>query len=139
MTVTVKLQLVVVPQESVAVQVTVLVPMGKVLPLRGLQVTIGGEHPPVAKQLKKTVAPFGLAAETVRLEEQMSVIGVWTTVTWNEQLAELPQVSLAVQVTVLVPIGKVLPLGGLAVMVRLVQPPLAVLLKKTVAPLALVA
>ena len=49
-----------------------------------------------------------------------------TTVTVNEQLALLPQVSLAVAFTVVVPMGKVLPLGGLATMFGVVQPPEAV-------------
>ena len=42
LTVTVKLQLVLLPQASLAVQVTTVVPIGKVLPLGGLQVTDGG-------------------------------------------------------------------------------------------------
>ena len=50
LTVTVKLQLVLLPQPSLAVQVTVVVPIGKVLPLGGLQVTLGGgRQPPVAE------------------------------------------------------------------------------------------
>jgi hypothetical protein len=48
---TVKLQLVVVPQVSLAVQVTGVVPMGNLLPLGGLQVSDGGLHPPVAETL----------------------------------------------------------------------------------------
>jgi len=47
-TVTVKLQLVVVPQLSLAVQVTSVLPGGKVLPLGGVQVTLGVLQPPVA-------------------------------------------------------------------------------------------
>ena len=49
-------------------------------------------------------------------------------VTRNEQLVNWPQLLLAVHVTVVVPTGKVLPLGGLQN--RLgggLQPPLAVL------------
>ena len=49
LTVTVKLQLVLLPQLSVAVQVTVVVPGGKVLPLGGLQLTVTGPQPPVAE------------------------------------------------------------------------------------------
>ena len=45
----VKLHVFVWPQESIAVQVTVLVPIGKVLPLGGLQLTDGGVQPPVAE------------------------------------------------------------------------------------------
>ena len=48
-TVTVKLQVAVWPQASLAVQVTVVVPTGKVLPLGGLQVTVTGGQPPLAE------------------------------------------------------------------------------------------
>jgi hypothetical protein len=48
---TVKLQLVVVPHVSLAVQVTGVVPIGNVLPLGGLQLSEGGLHPPVAETL----------------------------------------------------------------------------------------
>jgi hypothetical protein len=52
LTVTVKLQLVLLPQPSVAVQVTVVAPSGKVLPLGGLHWTLGGgRQPPVAELL----------------------------------------------------------------------------------------
>ena len=43
----VKLQLVEWPQVSLAVQVTVDDPTGKVLPLGGLQTVDGGLHPPL--------------------------------------------------------------------------------------------
>ena len=38
------------------------------------------------------------------------------TVTVNEQLVESPQVSAAVQLTVVMPTGNVLPLGGTQMM-----------------------
>jgi hypothetical protein len=47
-TVTLKVQMVDPPQLSVAVQLTGVVPIGKVLPLGGLQCTTGGLQPPVA-------------------------------------------------------------------------------------------
>jgi hypothetical protein len=51
-TVTLKLQLVTCPQELLAVQVTVLVPSGKLLPLGGLQNSDGGGlQPPLAELL----------------------------------------------------------------------------------------
>jgi hypothetical protein len=43
----VKVQLLVLPRESVVVHVTVLVPTGKVLPDGGLQVVVNGPHVPV--------------------------------------------------------------------------------------------
>ena len=62
------------------------------------------------------------------LEEQVRLTaGHGLTVTVNEQLVVL-QPSEAVQVTVVVPTGKVEPLGGLQTTVGLVQPPVAELL-----------
>ena len=141
LTCTVKLQLVEVPQLSLAVTKTVVVPTGNVLPLGGLATTAGGGlQPPVADTLKNTAMPFELAAVTVMLDEQLRLIGGLTTVTRNEQLVLVPHVSLAVTVTVVVPTGNVLPLGGLATTPGGgLQPPLAVTLKNTVAPLELVA
>ena len=49
-------------------------------------------------------------------------------------VALFPQVSLAVAVTVVVPTGNVLPLGGLATIIGGVHPPLAVTVKNTTAP-----
>ena len=63
------------------------------------------ERPPGA-------APLELTAVTVRLEEQFRTMRGRTTVTVKLQLVVLPQVSLALVSTVVVPMGKVLPLGG---------------------------
>jgi hypothetical protein len=69
----VKLQLVLLPQVSLAVHVTVVVPMGNVLPLGGLHTRFGGGlHPPLAVLLKNTVAPLGPLAITVMLDEQVN-------------------------------------------------------------------
>jgi hypothetical protein len=127
LTVTVKLQLVNVPQPSLAVTVTGVGPTGNVLPLGGMTLTNGGGlQPPVADTVKNTAMPFELVAVTVMLDEQLRLIGGLTTVTWNEQLVLLPQLSLAVAVTVVVPIGNVLPLGRLALTNGGgLQPPLA--------------
>ena len=62
------------------------------------------------------MAPFELVADTVRFEEQYSAMGRAITVTSKLQLVTDPQASPAVVVTVVVPIGKKLPLGGLATM-----------------------
>jgi hypothetical protein len=69
-----------------------------------------------------------LLVVTVIFDEQVSRIGgllCCVTVTRNEQLVQVPQVSHAVQFTVVVPIGKVLPLGGLQPTVGGLHPPLA--------------
>ena len=133
-TVTVKLQLVLLPHESPAVASTVVVPIGKVLPLGGLAVTNGGGlQPPEALTVKKTVAPLGPVAEVTMLDGQ-AIVSDGTTVTVKLHIALFPQVSLAVAVTVVVPMGNVLPLGGLATIFGGVQPPVAVTVKNTVAP-----
>ncbi len=72
-----------------------------------------------------------LAAVTMILLEQVSAIGVHCgglTVTVKIHVTVLLQASRAVQVTVVVPGGNVLPLGGLQVSVNGAQPPLAELL-----------
>jgi hypothetical protein len=48
LTVTLKLQLAVLPEASVAVQVTLLVPLANVLPLVGMQLTVTPEQLSVA-------------------------------------------------------------------------------------------
>jgi len=58
---------------------------------------------------------------------------VSTTVTVKEQLAVLPEPSVAVAVTVVVPFGKVEPDGGFATTVTPGQLSLAVTLKVTTA------
>jgi hypothetical protein len=137
-TVTWKEQFVNWPQASLAVQVTVVTPIGKKLPLGGTQLTLTGAQPPEAVLLNKTMAPLGVLAGTVMLVEQARLIGGLLgglTVMVKLQLVLPPQLSLAVQVTVVVPTGKVLPLGGLQVTVGGgLHPPLAELVKNTVAP-----
>src|SRR5215471_17552424 len=64
-TVTVKLHCALWPQASLATQVTVVIPTGKVLPLGGLQLTDGMLHPPPAELVYVTVAPLELVAVTV--------------------------------------------------------------------------
>src|SRR5262245_60619310 len=109
-------QLVALPQASWAWQMTMVLPIGKKLPLGGMQVTVVGGQPPVAELVKLTTAPLGVLAGTVILLEQFSTMGGQAppvTVTVKLQLVELPQSSCAVQKTGVVPTGKELPLGGL--------------------------
>jgi hypothetical protein len=115
-TVTANEQLFVLPAASLVVQVTVFVPTLKVEPLGGahttatfvsqlslavtVNVTLLREHWPA------------LAART-RFVEQFIVGGCKSMIaTVNEQLFELPAASTTKQFTVLVPFGKVEPLGG---------------------------
>ena len=125
-TVTVKVQLVLVPQSSLAVVVTMVLPIEKVLPLGGTDERVNGElQPPLAELVKNTLAPLALVAGTVKFEEQFSSIGGATTVTVKAQLVLVPQLSLAMLVTMVLPIGKVLPLGGVQVTIGVEQPPVA--------------
>src|ERR1043166_800135 len=57
-TMTLKVQLVVLPEPSVAVQVTVLVPMGKIEPLGGLQLVVTPEQLSLAVGEKFTARPL---------------------------------------------------------------------------------
>ena len=128
-TVTWNEQLVNWPQASLAVQVTVVTPIGKKLPLGGTQLTLTGAQPPDAVLVKKTTAPLEVLAGTVMLVEQARVIGGLPgglIVTVKLQFVLPPQLSLAMHVTVVVPTGKVLPLGGLQFTVGGgLQPPVA--------------
>ena len=61
------------------------------------------------------MVPLGVEAMMVRLEEQVRTMAGYVcrlTVTVKVQLVESPQLSLAVVVTTVWPMGKVLPLGG---------------------------
>jgi hypothetical protein len=110
-TVTVKLLDPVLPAVSCAVQVTVVVPIAKVLPEDGEQLVATlpstsslAEAENVADAPLAPVASFVIGAGTVTTGETPSV-----TVTLKESLAEFPESSVAVQVTVVWPTGKVLP------------------------------
>jgi hypothetical protein len=125
-TVTVKLQVAVLPDVSVAVHVTVVVPTGKIEPEGGTQtkvtpgqlsVTTGGG------KLTTVVVAMGqvAAAVVVTFEGQVMLGGcVSLTVTVNEQLAP----AVVEQVTVVVPTGKNEPEAGKQVTVK--QSPLVV-------------
>jgi hypothetical protein len=104
----------VLPCVSVAVQVTVVVPKGKVEPLAGVQLT--GRAPSmlsVADAAYVKTAPVGPVASIVAFAGTVRTGGaVSLTVTVNVAEPVLPRVSAAVQVTVVVPKGKVEPLAG---------------------------
>ena len=117
MTVTMKLQDRVLPQLSVAVQTTVLVPTGKELPEAGTQVNVT-----FGSRLSETVGggkSTGMVAavpqsKTTWLLGQVMEGGVVSRVTRtkNVQVVRLVQSSVAVQVTVVLPRGNRLPDGG---------------------------
>jgi hypothetical protein len=99
---------------SIAVQSTVVVPSGKVAPLAGVQVTATAPSTaslPVALNVK--AAPVAAVASTVAFGGSV-ITGalVSATVTVNCALAELPRLSAAVHVTLVLPSAKVAPLAG---------------------------
>jgi hypothetical protein len=118
-TVMLKLALPVLPCESVAVHVTFVVPTGKVLPEAGLQVgVIAPSALSVALAENVTVAP---PVDSVSTEKSLgtfttgAVVSVSVTVTVKEAEPVFPCASVALQVTVVVPTGNVLPEAGLHV------------------------
>jgi len=117
------------PLASVAVAVTVVVPTGKGLPLGGLLTRFVTPQLSVALTVKVTLLRLHRPAsvDDTRLPGQV-INGFWSsvTVTVKLQLDWLPLASVAVLVTVVVPTGKLLPLGGL--LTKFVTPQLSVAL-----------
>ena len=115
LTVTVKKQLVLLPHASEALHMTEVVPIGKMLPLGGLQFGVTGPVQAFEAVLVKNTGtpPVQFDEVTIILDEQLSVSAQRVTVTLKLQKAVWPQASVAVQLTEVVPIGKMLPLGGL--------------------------
>jgi hypothetical protein len=109
-TVTVKEQEFVFPAASVAVQVTVVVPAGNVEPVPAhSSVAVGVVYATTAEH-----SPAG--ASTLTLPGQVTVGAVESvTVTWKLHVAVCPTPSVAVQVTVVTPTGKVDPDAGVQV------------------------
>jgi hypothetical protein len=112
-TVTVKVQVAVLPEASVAVEVTVVVPVGNRLPEAGTLVTTTPGQLSVAVALKFTIAPhMPVVLLTVIFAGQVITGGCASiTVTVNEQIP--PPGSVAV--TVVVPRGKNEPDAGVDV------------------------
>jgi hypothetical protein len=114
-TVTPKLAPPVFPCESVALQLTVVVPSGKVLPELGEQFAASVPSTrSLADAEKETAAPEGPVASAVADDgTETSGAVVSRTVTLNEPGSDVfPCESVAVQVTVVVPTPKVLPEDG---------------------------
>jgi hypothetical protein len=123
----VKEQLAEFPAASVAVQVIVFAPSGRVDPLGGLQLTHAAQlSVAVGGVYVTTSLPLVSVSYTMKLAGQEPMTGAWlsTTVTLNEQLSLWLQPSEAVQFTVVVPTEKLLPEAGLQFTVTVGQPPL---------------
>src|SRR2546425_7936409 len=119
-----------------------MLPSAKVLPLAGEQVTLSlPSTMSLAVAVKVTVAPDALVASAVIGAGQLTVgVVVSRTVTANEQVLVLCAASKAVQVPVVLPSAKVLPLAGFFLMIR--RPPTSSLFpsaKVFLSPAALVA
>ena len=94
---------------------TVEVPIGKTLPLAGILV-VATDAPAKSVAVaagKVTTAPAALVASTQGTFAGQEITGgVLMTVTVKLQDALLPYISVAVLITVVVPIAKTLPLTG---------------------------
>jgi hypothetical protein len=112
----------------------VLVPLANVLPLSGLQLTVTPEQLSVAVGVKLTIWLHWPAAVLVTILAGQVTTGaiVSLTATVKLQLAVLPDASVAMQVTVLVPLANVLPFVGLQLTVTPEQLSVAVGVKLTI-------
>jgi hypothetical protein len=112
-TVTVKVPFVVLPCVSVALHMTVVGPMGNVAPETGAQANVAASSGSVALTTYVTTAPLALVATAVMLVGRLRVGAVLSsTTTVALAVPVLPAPSVAVQVMVVGPTGKVLPEAG---------------------------
>lgn len=113
-TVTVKLCAALLPALSVAVHVTVVVPSGNVAPDAGVQFGVTAPSTAsVAVTVYDITVPAGPTADAVNGPGTLITGGVVScTVTVKLVRAVLPLASVAVHVTVVVPVGKVDPEEG---------------------------
>src|SRR5437899_1405570 len=136
-TITAKLQPAVLPEPSVAVQLTVFVPLAKVEPLDGVQTTLTPGQLSVEVVAKVTTALHCPESVPITMFAGHASTGFSASLTVTEklQLAVLAEPSVTVQLTVLVPFGKVDPAGGVQ-MTGFTAPQLsvAVVAKFTTAP-----
>ena len=106
---TLKLFTAMLPAASLAEQLTVVVPGGKIVPEDGAHVTVGLAGPAVsaAAAVKVTTAPAGMLWGTLILAGRVSEGGVVSVMVMvNESLTVLPAVSAAEQLTNVEPTRK---------------------------------
>jgi hypothetical protein len=110
LTVTVNDAVEVLPLVSFAVQVTLVAPSGNVKPEAGAQLTVAASSGSEAVTVYETGAPLASTADAV-IGPGVVIVGAVTslTVTVNDAFELLPLKSFAVQVTVVVAIGKTVP------------------------------
>lgn len=120
-TLTLNEQVLVFPDASVAVQVTVVVTGEKKEPDAGVQTAVTpGQLSLTVGSGKFTNAPFRPGSLNIVISAGQVITGgsVSFTVMVNEHEADPPQGSVTVQVTVVVPTGKKEPDGGLQLAVK---------------------
>jgi hypothetical protein len=132
-TVTVKVHWLLLPLLSRAVLVTVVVPRGKAKPLAGTLEMFVTAQLSVAVTLNVTLLMHTPGAAFTVMLVGHAIRGNWVsvTVTVKVQVLELPLVSRAVLVTVVIPTGKANPLAGTLTKLVTAQLSLAVTLKVT--------
>src|ERR1043165_6621910 len=115
LTVTLKMQFVVLPLASVAVHVTGVAPWANVEPLAGAHTKVTSGQLSFTTGTNPTTWLHVPAAVLVTMSVGQVMVGgsVSFTVTVKLQLTMLPAASVAVQVTVFVPFRKTLPLVGM--------------------------
>jgi hypothetical protein len=122
------------PELSVDTEVTVVIPRGKKDPEAGVETTFVVQ---LSDELikKVTIAPHAPKSEFTVIFPGQLINGNWlsTTVTLKEQVEVLPWGSVAIEFTVVVPIGKTDPEAGVETILE-VQLFVAVTVKFTVAP-----
>ncbi len=121
LTVTVNEHVSALPATSVAIQVTVVAPSANVEPEAGVQAIDAPGQLSVTEELKVTAASHDpISLLTVKSPEHVATGGsVSSTVIVNEQVSATPQAFVAIQVTVVVPIGNVDPEAGVQTAVEL--------------------
>jgi len=129
-TVTVKVQRLVLPLESVATQVTMVAPRAKRVPDGGAQTNVAEPQLSEAAGENETIWSHRPGVLLVRMFAGQVITGGSRscTITRKAHAAVFPLGSLAVQFTVFVPLGKVLPEGGTQVTGTLPQLSVAVTL-----------
>jgi hypothetical protein len=114
--VTVKLFVPTLPCASVAVQVTIVTPSANVAPLAGVQIAASDPSMlSVADAANVYATPAGPVASTLALAGTATtgaVTSIKLTVTVKLPVTRLPALSLAEHSTVVVPIGKRVPVSG---------------------------
>jgi hypothetical protein len=134
-TVTVKLQVLVLPWPSLALQRTVVVPRGNANPLAGTQLTVAAPQLSVAVGTANVTLleqlPTDVLTMTFPGHGVMAGGSVSLTVTVKLHPVLLPCPSFALQFTVVVPRGKEEPLTGEQVTVAVPQLSVAVAVKVT--------